>query len=94
LALKIELTQAAQNDARQIYVRSAVDFGLNQAKAYRADITRAATLLADFPGVGTKTPSGARTYRVKSHRLIYKASGDTLLILRILHIRQLPPGLD
>lgn len=94
MALKIELSKTAQRDAREIFIRSAVDFGLNQANAYRADITRAASLLAEFPGAGTKTPGGPRAYTVKSHRLIYKVTGDSLLIIRILHVRQLPPGLD
>ncbi len=94
MALKIEIALDAELDIRQIYVRSALDFGIGQAKSYRGEIEKAVELLALFPSIGVATHSGLRVFGVKSHCIFYEQNGDALKVLRILHTRQLPPGLD
>ena len=92
MALQIRLTPDAEADIKSLYIHSALDFGLAQAKAYRRLITQAVELLAEFPGIGPEICAGARAHTVKSHRIIYEADDTSLTVLRILHMRQLPPG--
>lgn len=91
MALQIRLTPDAEADIKSLYIHSTLDFGLAQAKAYRRLITQAVELLAEFPGIGPEIYAGARAHTVKSHRIIYEADDTSLTVLRILHMRQLPP---
>lgn len=90
MARRISIARAARLDLENIYVESALQFGLNQARAYRKEITRTARFLSEFPLVGKETALG-RTFSVKSHRLIYRVEADRITIVRVLHARQLPP---
>lgn len=92
MALQIRLTPDAEADIKSLYIHSALDFGLTQARAYRRLITQAVELLAEFPGIGPEIHAGARAHTVKSHRIIYDTDENSLTVLRVLHVRQLPPG--
>lgn len=94
MALRIEIVQAARGDIEAIYLSSATEFGLRQAKAYRRAITETIELLAEHPGIGRGESALTRSYPAKSHRIFYRADATTLTVVRILHVRQLPPGFE
>lgn len=94
MALRIEIAEAARGDIEAIYLTSAADFGLRQAKAYRRAVTETIELLAQHPGIGRGEGLLTRSYPSKSHRVFYRADGETLTVVRIVHARQLPPGFE
>lgn len=94
MVLRIEIAEAASGDIATIYLASAEDFGLAQAKAYRRMITETIDLLARHPWIGRKEGDVTRSYPSRSHRILYRAGATTLTVMRILHVRQLPPGFD
>lgn len=96
LVPKIKLSEQASLDLDEILFRSAVEFGIPAAARYRDKIAERLKLLAAFPEASSSVPefSGVRSTVVQSHKLFYRIETDHILILRILHTRQLPPGLD
>ncbi len=97
MARKIELSPAARVDIASIANYGATEFGIIAADQYREALEEKLRLIADFPEVGATDPmlgKGVRGLTAMSHRIIYRITKNNLLILRILHLRQLPPGLD
>lgn len=96
MARNLKVSGDAQHDLDKIYDHSAAEFGIAQAGQYVDRILEALKLILAFPDAQPRLhpDSPARTYLSGSHRILYETTGDTVLILRILHVRQLPPGLD
>ncbi|XBQ15266.1 MAG: type II toxin-antitoxin system RelE/ParE family toxin [Oceanicaulis sp.] len=94
MARRIEYSEAAFADLAELTRYGALEFGVAASRAFAAQIKSTVRTLSDFPFAGEATPGETfRTFVVRSHRIFYRAEDDRLLVLRILHARQLPPGL-
>jgi toxin ParE1/3/4 len=97
MARKIELSDAAFADIADIADYGGREFGLLAAEEYRSALEEKLRLITAFPEIGPSDPTdakGTRGLTAMSHRIIYRVEADHIVILRILHVRQLPPGLD
>lgn len=96
MARKIELSPAARHDVRKIAAYGAAEFGFGATNRYREALEEKLRLIASFPEIGPVDPllgEDVRGLTAMSHRIVYCARPDHILILRVLHALQLPPGL-
>lgn len=96
MARRIRLSAAAVADIAAIAEYGAREFGLAAAERYRESLEEKLRLIAAFPEIGTEDSTfatGTRGLTAMSHRISYQLADNDIVILRILHARQLPPGL-
>ncbi len=94
--MKLVLTNRARADYKAIRAYSLREHGAIQARRYRQRFQDALARLLDFPAIGKRlasSSSGSRTISVGRHLIVYRIEHETVLILRILHERQLPTGI-
>ena len=95
LGLQIELTAEADADLKSIAKSGAIEFGIRAARRYQAELNRTMDTLARFPSAGRSADEilpGHRIHPVRSHQIIYRIrENSALVIVRVLHARQLPP---
>jgi len=95
VALRIDYTEAALDDLAEITRYGAFNFGLKAARAYSQSLLDATEILATFPMAGAATTDPlSRVLISQSHRLVYRVEPESILILRILHARQMPQELE
>lgn len=74
------------------------EWGETKAKAYVSEIRRQIERAAEFPDIGSLPyglPQEYRKVRAGSHRIIYRATTTTLIVIRIIHEREdVPDDLD
>ena len=95
MARSLKISNAARRDLDDLYDYGAATFGYRQADKYAEQILDAFRLIAAFPAASPSFPPNARVrgYVCGSHRILFEDTGDTVLVLRVLHARQLPPDL-
>ena len=94
---RIRLSAAAFADIAAIAEYGVREFGLAAADRYRDALEEKLNLIAVFPEIGPEDPvfgAGVRGLPAMSHRIIYQLGREDILIIRVLHARQVPPGLD
>jgi toxin ParE1/3/4 len=94
LAIAIRLSAKARLDLRQIYFDGAERFGRIHARRYLQEIYAPIARLSDFPSLGHSINSADPSKRQLSHPpylVVYEPRDRELVILRVLHARQLPP---
>lgn len=83
--MKLEITEPAQNDIRDIANHSRSEFGERQAEIYIQDIYKKLSMLADFPNLGHRRddiPDGYKALRAaKEHIAVYRIEGETVYIV-------------
>lgn len=85
------LNELAEEDLVQIYVTSALDFGLEQARKYHHKLFQIFDFLAENPLAGAERPElcpACRIYPVGSHIVIYLIREPNISILRVRHKRE------
>ncbi len=85
---EVEFSNAAEADLVEIDEFSVVRFGDDVAEIYMQGFNAAFQRLRDFPLGAPLQPEFGKGYRClvhRQHRVIYTASGDSVLIVRILH---------
>ncbi|MBA4162236.1 MAG: plasmid stabilization protein ParE [Novosphingobium sp.] len=85
---KVEFSNAAEADLVEIDEFSVVRFGENVAEIYMQGFNAAFERLRDFPlaaPLRSEFGDGFRCFVHRQHRVFYTASGDSVLIVRILH---------
>ena len=83
-----KLTQAAQNDLREISAYTKKTWGTEQEKAYLDIIRAALRLIAETPEIGQKRnelTEGLRSFPVGHHIAYYVEREDGIVVARILH---------
>jgi toxin ParE1/3/4 len=83
-----QLSRAADEDFVEIYRGSVAQFGVAQAEAYSAGLTRIFDFLADFPRAARERVDidpPVRAHPFKAHIVVYVLRGDDILIVRIRH---------
>ena len=86
---RIELSQQAKEDFRDILSYTLTTWGESQLAKYRASINDALNVILHNPSAGR--PSVKPTLKVLSvehHRIFYRTIGDTIYVVRILHERR------
>jgi toxin ParE1/3/4 len=84
------LSRAARADLEQIWDYTSELWGDAQAEEYVREIQRAIERIVDNPMIGRacdEVRPGYRRHAVGSHGLYYRASGDVISVVRILHQR-------
>jgi len=83
-----QLTEAAQNDLREISAYTKKTWGQEQEKAYREIIRAVLRLIAEAPEIGQKRnelTEGLRSFPAGHHIAYYVESEDAIVVVRILH---------
>lgn len=101
----VAVADQARADIRIVLQATLERFGTAQHEVYRAKIDAALASLEAGPEVAGSMPAHPRPpglrrlplRRPASHPLVYRAEGDRILVLRLLHEsmdlpRRLPPG--
>ncbi len=89
--LKVVLRPQVETDLLRITQYTKAKWGEAQAKRYLEDLRRQIDFAADFPGVGSETVGLPREYRkIRSgaHRVIYRCTETTLVVVRVIHERE------
>lgn len=84
------LSPAARADLEQIWDYTCERWGDDQAEEYVREIQRAIERIVENPMIGRacdEVRSGYRRHAVGSHTLYYRASGDGIDVVRVLHQR-------
>jgi len=85
---RIELSQQAREDFRDILSYTLTTWGESQLAKYRASINDALHVILQNPSAGR--PSVKPTLKVlavEHHRIFYRTIDDTIYVVRILHKR-------
>ena len=84
-------SQTADSDLDGIAEYTVLQFGENQARAYRAMIDQSANTIAEYPEVGrsyeTRRGRVLRKHNVGEHALFYVPQADGVLIVSVLHLK-------
>lgn len=91
---KYTKSKQADEDIRQLVIRSLEDFGEPQTDKYLSGLEQTLHALADNPYIGTRFKHSRRKteylrYRYVSHVVYYRKRKQDIFILRILHSKML-----
>lgn len=89
----VELSNRAAADLLDIYVHGVRQFGLKQSDLYLDGLERCFSLIAENPEMGRRADrvgEGVRRHEHQSHVVFYEMTALGILILAVLHARQLP----
>ncbi len=82
-------TRQAQEDLRRIVARIRGESGNDRARQFRAQVTRAARRLAEFPRTGHPRPDLTNKetlfWVVYSHLIAYELQPESIVILHVAH---------
>ena len=87
------LSEAADADIEHIVRESVKHWGVARAERYVFDLHEAFENLAAFPGIGNDAGhlrEGYFQFPHDSHSIFYRKTDDGILIVRVLHQRQMP----
>ena len=88
--LQLILTENASRDLEQIQDFPLGSWGQERATVSDDAMLQALETMRDHPNLGvarSELGSGFRSLRVKSHNILYRVAGDTVVVHRILHQR-------
>jgi toxin ParE1/3/4 len=90
--LRIELSEPARQDFRDILNYTLQKWGERQLVLYRDKVKAALRTIAAAPKRRKENPSGLRLFPVGQHKLFYRIEGGRIFVLRILHSRMSETG--
>ncbi|MDP3897754.1 MAG: type II toxin-antitoxin system RelE/ParE family toxin [Mesorhizobium sp.] len=89
---RFTVSPRARGQLRDIYIFGIARFGMDQAERYRSGLEDCFAILARHPRAGRLSPSvrkGVRRHEHASHVILYRETSDGIVILAVLHPRQL-----
>ena len=92
-AHQLVIAPAAKTDLKDIYQYGLRQWGQTQSESYLENIKQQIWTLTEQPLIGvdrSELLSGARSLPIENHTLFYRATLDTVEIIRVLHGRQDP----
>ena len=94
--LRLELSESARRDFRDILSYTLKTWGERQLADYRAKIDAALCAIAQDPTIGRESiKPGLKVVPVGKHRIFYRTGGTVVYVIRILHERMdVPRRLD
>lgn len=87
----VEVSEPAEDDLAKLLVFTEARWGIEKRREYDAAFSSIFGQLSYFPESGTALSdirSELRSILCQQHRVYYRFHADTVLILRILHVRQ------
>ena len=90
---QLVIAPAAKNDLKDIYQYGLRQWGQTQSDSYLTTIKDKFWSLTEQPLMGIERPEllpDIRSLPIQSHTLFYRASGNRIEIIRVLHGRQDP----
>src|SRR5580698_9109819 len=85
---RIELSQQAKEDFRDILSYTLTTWGEAQLAKYRASINDALQVILHNPSTGrSSVKPSLKVLAVEHHRIFYRTIDDTIYVVRILHER-------
>ena len=85
---RLELSQQAKQDFRDILSHTLTTWGESQLAKYRASINAALHVILHNPSAGRPSVKPAlNVLAVEHHRIFYRTIDDTIYVVRILHER-------
>ncbi|MCO5159586.1 MAG: type II toxin-antitoxin system RelE/ParE family toxin [Mesorhizobium sp.] len=88
---EFRLSKRADRHLRDIFLYGIESFGRRQADKYRAELDGCFAMLARHPRIGRTSPTiraGMRRHEHGSHVILYREEADGVLIVAVLHARQ------
>jgi len=85
---RLRIASAARDDLRDIRIYSKSAFGAQAARRYLDGLGAVFATLREHPLIGAaqdELGEGLPGFAYRSHRVYYRADGDDVLIVRILH---------
>lgn len=92
--LDVVFRPAAEDDLSAIADYTKAEWGERQAKEYAKEIRRKISFAAEYPGIGSPLPGLPPDFRripAGSHRIIYRQLDHRLVVVRIIHEREVIP---
>src|SRR5215204_1336254 len=89
--LRVELAQRAKRDIRSIRQYTVSQWGVEQADTYLSALNKGIEALRGNPHIGMARDDlrpGLRSFAIESHRVLYRVVGETIRIVRIVHLRK------
>lgn len=86
--LDVKISRSAQSDLAAIDEYGTEQFGGDAAAEYSRGFTGAFELLSHHPHTGQARPEFGKNVRCKvyrKHRILYRVTGDTVYVQRVLH---------
>lgn len=93
----VELSDRASTDLLAIYLQGIRHFGPLQADRYLDELDNCLQLLAENPGMGRRADAlgdALRRHEHQSHVVFYELTASGILVVAVLHGRQLPDLTD
>ncbi len=85
---RLELSNAADADLTDILHHGCEHYGEETGFGYVASFDAAFALLCELPDIApllTVGPLGTRSWRHRSHRIVYNYDDETLFVARVMH---------
>jgi toxin ParE1/3/4 len=95
--MRVQLTIRAKIDIEDIHSFSVDRWGREQADRYRERLFSALTLLESQPFLGARVPEMSpevRVLRVQQHNAVYRVERDSIVVMRVIHVRRVLPTLN
>ena len=89
--MSCQFSKKAATDITNIYMSGAQNFGIAQADTYHAGLERVFEFLAENPLAVRESKEflpPVRIHPYKAHVVVFKISGNGILIVRVLHGHQ------
>ena len=86
--MRLELSEAADADLVDLLEYGIDNFGLAAGREYHFSFDNVFAFLCGTPKAGQideETQTGLRRWHHRSHRIFYRAEGEVVLIVRIIH---------
>lgn len=93
MAARFTIIDAAKSDLADVRSYTRREHGDDQAKVYMAALREGFKTLRANSEIGINIDHIRKNYRcfqVKHHRIIYRLKDDAILVIAVLHERQLP----
>ncbi|TNH07288.1 type II toxin-antitoxin system RelE/ParE family toxin [Testudinibacter sp. TR-2022] len=91
--LEIEYSAVANSDLEQIMMNITEFAGLQSAVNILGDIQKSVALLPTMPEMGVGDVIDTREIYSRGYRIVYRITENNILIITIVHCRQLYPPL-
>ena len=87
---RFRISRRADSDLGEIADYTIAEFGVQQVRRYRDDLSRCFQTLSEQPGLGRAADTiarGLRRFEYESQVVFFVLDGEDILIVRVLHNR-------
>lgn len=91
MSRELDISPVADAEIAEVWEYTALEYGLDAADAYIADLDRVMRRLLDYPLMGADCSEVRKRYRrirAGSHIIYYVPDDDGIRIMRVMHVRR------